>query len=299
MRTIRVFSGVGLLLIVLLCSCGKSTEPPEPYTAVLGGSAQGAPMAQPATDTGILADQTAYKSASPTAGGAGAAAGPGGGPSGVATVDVSTAAREMVNNLLNDMQSGEIEFVLGAFNQEHIALLREDDEFLWNTQGAYSYLTRALGDAYGDSSIEQLNTDLRNLVMNSLSIDPIDANTATVTPNPLVALFGLEKAAAALTIGRQGDEWKIQLEQPLSAEDVTAIRAYHGRLKEELYSLGEKLADGSIEGREAVYAAILQVARGSGDAEDAEGDESDQPEVSPEDEDFDPSKLPPPRPVGP
>lgn len=303
MQTTRLLLGSGLSLAVLLCSCGKTPEPPARYAQTLGDSVYGAPIDHPRSDVGILEDQTAYKSARMTAAATPGGGGGAGSPA-IASADVSTAARELVNNLLDDLQSGEIEYVLAAFDQQQVELLRADDEFLYNTQAAYEYLARALGDAYGDSSVEQLNTDLRNLVTGTLSIDPIDANVATVTPNPLAAILG-PKAAAAMTVARQGGEWKIRLENPLTTEDVAEIVQYHTKLQEALYALGDALANEEIDGREAVFAALLRAAQGQAAPstdEDAEAGEEESPnesEISPEDEDFDPSKLPPPRPVGP
>ena len=103
------------------------------------------------------------------------------------------------------MEDGEVQYVLDILEEDQIGLLSEDDEFLYNTYQAYDDLTRELARAQGDSSVEQLASDLRKLVMDPLKVEAVNADTVTVTPNPLMIIFGPDPHAAGDDAGAQGE----------------------------------------------------------------------------------------------
>lgn len=301
MLTWRPILWCGLCAGLLLCSCGKTPESPGLHPHALGGTEYGAPIAPARADIGILGDQTTYQPASFTpGGGAGGPAGPGA----VAGADAATAARQLVNNMLDDLQSGEVAYVLEAISPNQIELVRDDDDFLYNTQQAFGFLTNALDTAYGSSSVEQLHADLRKLITDDLTIEAVSADTVTVTPNPLLVVLGPEKATPALTIAHVGGEWKVRLDAPLTEEDLAAIRQYHEKLQEALYWLGEALENGEIADREEVYTALVQAGQGqeinlapTGEGEPDEGaSEPAEGEPASPDEPGKPGDI---RPVGP
>ena len=271
MRRARLILACGACLALMLGSCGKSQEPPGRGAQTLGETSDGAPIAPPYSDSGILQDQLQYRPASFTGGGA-----PGSRESAAAAgAEATHAVRELVVNLLNDLESGEVGYVLDAFDPEQIEPLRADDEFLWNTQEAYAFVTRALAAKFGDLSVEQLNRDLRKLVTEALRIDTVNADTATVTPNPLLIVLGPESVKPAMTVARTAGEWKIRLEAALSADDVARIIQYHKALQEKLYEIGDSLDEGRIEDPQAVYAALLQAGLGQ-ELPDADEEDSEE-----------------------
>jgi len=245
-----------LCIAVWLASCGKTQPPPAQPARTLGGTPFGAPLAPAKPDLGILQDQTTYKPASFAGGAAGQPAGKAAAPEAVA------AARELIQNLLNDLESGEVDLVLEVLDPSQVGPLRNNDDFLFNTQQAYASLTRALAKKSGSSAVEQLNADLRKLVSEKLTIDPVNADTVTATPNPLWLIFGPEKTPAALTLVRKDSKWLVRLDAPLTPADVEAMGQYHTKLREALYALAEGLDRGSVEGREAVHAALLKAGAG-------------------------------------
>lgn len=260
----RFLLPASLCFALALCSCGKTQEPPPPFAETLGDTPYGAPLAPTQADTGILKDQKTYNPAAFGPGGGPAAAGGGAGT--VAATDAATAGRELLDNLLNDMESGEVDYVLDAFDPAQVEVVRGDEDFLYNTQDAYARLTRSLADALGDSSVEQLNSDLRKLVTDGLKVDPIDAQTVTITPNPLLIVLGPAKTTPAMTVALLDGEWHIRLEAALTTEDLDAMQAYHQKLQDTIYALVDALDSKAITERDAVYAALLTAATG-GDVE--------------------------------
>jgi hypothetical protein len=290
MLMMRLISGAGLGAGLLLCSCGKTPEPPPRHAQKLGGTPYGTPSTPARTDTGILQDQKTYQAASPPGGAGGAGAGRKGAAS---AVDATAAAREMVNRLLNAFESGDLNPVIEAFDADQIKPLKDDYDFLFSTHEAFKRAVDLLGRAAGDSSKQQLITDLRKLVNDKLTIDPVNADTGP-----------------ALSVVRKGADWKIGLEAPLTEDDVKTIKAYHETLRTALDKLADALDKKQIEGREALYAGLLQAALGQevdlsalGGGQPgagAPGSKPGQPETKPAEEPKgEPKGDEKPRPVGP
>lgn len=262
----------GFLLCCLLgCAlglgggCGKSPAPDGLDNRALGSDPHGAPMTLAPVDTSILGDQSAYTPAADPSTIGSPAKDEGEAPAAgtVAETDAATAARTLVMNLVNDLQSGEIGLVLGAFDQTQIQPLLEKDEFLWATQEAYADLEQALIEKLGDSSVEQLNSDLRQLFLGPLNIDVVSPDSVAVTPNPLRVILSPEHAGGeVMNLARTEEGWRIRLPQPLTAEDVEAISAFHETLKDSIWKIADGLANGQIETREAAYELLLKAGQG-------------------------------------
>lgn len=281
----RVLLAGGCAVGVLLSACGKTQEPPPPRSYTLGDAPSGAPVTPPLPDTGILRDQAAYQPASWGEGPAGVAR------PGAATAGTVAAARELVTNLLNDLESGEIDLVLAVFAPEQVETLGGNNEFLFNTQQAYHFLQRTLERQYGASSVEQLNSDLRKLVTEKLKVDPVAADTVTVTPNPLLVLLGPQRTPPAMTLTLKDGAWRIRLESKLEEADVAAVQEYHEKLQKAIYAIADALEAKRIEGREAAYAALVQAGLGLDPGLPAAPDEAatpppgeEQPMTAPADE---------------
>lgn len=288
MRKTSLILACGVCVGLALCSCGKTPETPGPFTQTLGGSEYGAPTAKSHSDTGILQDQTLYRSASLT-GGAGIAAATPGDLEAVAGAGASVAVRELLNNLLDDMESGEVAFVLGIIAEDQLGPLLDDYDFLYSTAELYERLTNVLADTQGDSAAKRMTADLRKLVTGPLKIDAVDENTATVTPNPLWILFGPSQASAALTIVQADGEWMARLDTPLTPDNVDRIRQYHEQLQEALDLLIEAVDNEGIKGRTAVYEALLRIAQGRelglpSESEDGPETEEAEPEEAAEED---------------
>lgn len=258
-----------------LAACGKTQEPPAYDVQILAENPTAAPIAPPASDEGILQDPAQYRPAAVSAG----AAAPSADRAKAAAEapepqDPAAAVRELISDLLDDMESGEIELVLGAFVPEQIQPLLDDNDFLFDTAEAYDALSEALAEVAGDAASERLAADLRKLVTDALKIEVVDATTVTVTPDPLRVVLGPALAPETLTVKLVEDEWRIHLEKTLTESDVGEIAAFHEKLRDTLYELADRLADKDIKGREEVYTALLAAV--------AEGDQK----KAGEDEDF-------------
>ena len=222
----------------------------------------------------------------------GAEGAPGAAPSTEAApvADASAAVAELVTNLLDDMESGEVELVVRAMAEAQIETLLEDYDFLYHTSELYERMTRLLADLDGDAAAEQLSKDLRALAVGNLKIEMVDANTAAVTPNPLLIVLGPGKTPAALTATKDDGDWKVRLDAPLTAEDVAEITQYHEKLQEGLDALIEALDSDEIEGHQAVYRALVQIGQGREldlaaiEQPEEEEAEAEQPREAEEDE---------------
>jgi hypothetical protein len=214
---------------------------------VFGESPAGAPR----PDLGILKDPAQYQPASFT-GTARTVAG---------TAASEAAARELVGFVLDALESGEFQAVLRLMNEEQIGPLLEDCAFFFASfermQGVLDELR-----AQNESLAANVSEQLRRLCADRLRVESVDATTCRVTPNPLIVLFGPEKAASGLTLVRVGGEWKIRLEAALKPADVAAMRRYHEQLQAALDRLAQAVREGKIGGQEAVVAALVDAALG-------------------------------------
>jgi len=286
MYKLRIVLGCVLPLSVL-CACGESEEPAGPFAETLGDTPYGTPLPVASSDTSILADQKNYRPASYTSSGgvntSGGTTESSGGAG--ASADAQTAGRELVTDLLNFMEDGEISYILDLFVADQVSLLRDDDEFLYNSWRAYDELSNELATAAGDSALAQLNGDLRKLALENLVVEPQGTDSATLSPNPLVIFLGPELATPTLTITRTEDGWKIQLPNPLTEDDVEKMREYHLDLLDRIYMIADAVSNGTISTREDVQASLLKVAKGEdpglsksdeGKSNDAGNDEGNQ-----------------------
>ncbi len=261
MRRIRAILACGVGVAVLLCSCGKTQEPPGQDALLLGDRPQGAPITAPASDVGILRDQTQYQPASPPTGRKATA-------DTAADTDVAAgsgpaaAARQAVVNLLNDMESGEVSLILRAFDPAQVEALLPDSDFLYTTYEFYEPVVSTLAEQRGEAERELLSATLRKFVLDSLHVDPVNEEAVTITPNPLLVILGPERTTPTLTVAQTPDGWRIRLANPLTAEDVAGIRAFHERLQDALDLLLEALEAGEVETRSDIVAALVQAVHG-------------------------------------
>lgn len=282
-RRIGLTLPLATAVAALLYACGKTQEPPTRDPRVLGGTPEGAPVGLATVDTGILQDQTQYRPAS--FGGAGPA--DAGASAAAAGADAAAAARELVTNLLNDIESGEVELVLRALEPDQIEPLAADTEFLHRTYELFERLVRGLRQAEGEATAEKLSSGLRRRFAEALKIDPVDADSVTVSPNPLLVVFGPAKTPPVLTVRRHEDRWRVWLEAPLTADDVAAIRAYHEQLQKSLGALIEAMESGTLKESGALVAALVKAALGlelelPGPQEEKPVDQQPEPAGSPE-----------------
>ena len=65
-----------------------------------------------------------------------------------------------------------------------------------------------------------------------------------------------------MTLVRKESYWKVQLDAPLTDEDLLAIHTYHQNLKDAIYAIADALESGDVEGREAAYAKLVLAGKG-------------------------------------
>jgi hypothetical protein len=237
----------------LLCSCGKSVEPPPRSTLVEGRGPVAAPIAPSEPDEGILQDPTQYQPAAFTpppskAKEAGAAAEKN-------AADATAAQRKLVLDLLDNLRTGKADLVLEAIDPEQSELLREDSAPLAKTQEAIAALLEKIGPEATEQSIETFKA----MAAESLQFESDGPDAATVTPNPLMVILGPEVSAPAGKLVRTGGKWRFRLEAPLTAEDIAKIAAYHKTLQEALSRVSLLLDQKEGLDQQAIMAAFAQL----------------------------------------
>jgi hypothetical protein len=238
MARLGLLLSFGVCLTGLLCSCGESQDTALPSAKTLGGVKEGAPLVRPAYDPGIMQDPTTYQPAKmPTNATIArvsapreeqpAAAGGGG--------DAETQVKTAVRDLVNALKDGEADMALRMFNGDEVGALSAKVDILLNTFEKADLLGRLLRGKLqlDDATVARLVGPLRGDAA-GLKWDLLDADHATLTPDPAAILFGPNKAPPALSLTRQGGEWKFQLGGPLSEADVAAIVTYHEQLQQSL-----------------------------------------------------------------
>ena len=282
MARLGLLLGFGVCATGLLCSCGESQDTALPSGQTLGGVKEGAPLGRPAFDPGILQDATTYQPAKTPSGSAlvssatptekRAAAAEGGG-------DAEQQVKTMVRDLVNALKDGEVDLALRMFNGDEVGALSAKVDALLNTFEKVDLLGRLLRDKLklDEAAVARLLGPLRG-TDTGLKWDLLDAEHATLTPDPAAILFGPAKAPPALSLTRQGAEWKFQLGAPLSEADVDAIVAYQQQLQKSLDQIIDWL-DSTGTTDEAQIAANLEKAL-KGEPLGLEGKaEGDRPEA--------------------
>jgi hypothetical protein len=92
--------------------------------------------------------------------------------------------------------------------------------------------------------------------------DILDAEHASVTPNPAGILLGPAKATPSLQLVRKEGEWKFQLEAPLTDADAEAIKAYHAGLRAALDEIVEWLEKTPAVDEAQLKKALASVVQG-------------------------------------
>ncbi len=216
---------LALLPALLMASCGETQLPPTRVTLPLGGGASAAPLVLGGADMGILRDQTAYQPAAggPAGGGASGTAAGGGAASGDAAAQVAQTVRDFVNVL----KDREMEVVWRFFDAAHIAALSEDDRNVVaeTMVDKLDFLRRSVESKLDTASAAQALGALTAAAAPTINV--IDADHATATPNLCLALFGPVKATPSMSLARVNNEWKIQFDAPLTADEAKQIVEFH------------------------------------------------------------------------
>ena len=288
--TIRLTLACGLLIALGLCSCGDSQESAAPHNRALGDTKEGAPLVTGETDAGILEDPANYtptqvEGALDPSGSAEERGGAGGG-------DADDQVRATVQTLVTAMNTGDAAAVLELFNAEQVALLAENPDVVLSTFEKVSLLKRILSDKLGELTAEQLAQALGGSSGVEPTWDLLDAEHASVRPNVTAMLLGPVRPSEALALAREADGWRIQLESPLTAEDVDAVVAYHTALQAALDGIINWADEAEQLDEAQLQALLLQALQGQPPAlgdEDAPGVPETQPdeeaEPKPEGED--------------
>ncbi|MBP7748192.1 MAG: hypothetical protein KA383_18925 [Phycisphaerae bacterium] len=284
-----VMLGIGWGAVGLLCSCSESQEPPIGRERTLGGVKEGAPLPKSVADPGILQDPANYQPAkvpgapvAPVTAERGATEDAGSGP--------EDEVRAVVTRVAEAFSKGDIDVVLRAFDAEQLGPLAERSELLAATLEKMALLERLLGEKLKveEGEAQAVIQGLTAGMLPALQIDVLDAEHVSVTPNLTAVLFGHVKATPALQMVRADGEWKIQLDAPLTEEDVTQIVAYHEQLQTSL----DQVVDWAEKAETIDFAELqtmltrvmtgqpLDESRGP-DAEAKTGEQTEEPRPSP------------------
>lgn len=279
-----VFLGLSLLLITLPGGCTEAHDGATPPPKTLGGVKEGAPLGPVTGDPGILQDPSAYQPAKVEGklGTPGATAAAGGGADTGATADEQI--RSVVMFLSNAIHDGFPDLALKAFNEQHVAPLKEQIDIVFATFTTfYDALYPELEMVFsGDKARE-----LEGVLLGTSGQDPewtiLSGESASVTPNVAAILFGPAKSTPSLTVMQQDGEWQFQLDAPLTAEETQQIVQYHEKLQEQLNRIVDYLYAVDNPDVQVVRTAIEQARAGETielpDAETPQdADEADAPD---------------------
>ncbi len=259
-----VLSAVLTAAVAVLCGCERNYDPPPPFNEGLGDSGGILPTAEPRVDTGILQDQRAYKPAE--------VRGLGGT---VDAADANAQIRQLVEQLLAARQSGDIDAILALFNRAHVEAIVES-EALFNTFDAIKAVEDVAADKLGPEVVEQYRDVRRDDIRGNLTIEIHGAGSASVTPNLVRDLLG-RFATDEMRLAKEGGEWKIQLETPLTEADAAAIDERLMEIQLALSNIIPKLENDEIVNAEQFLTAIRS-AMGGGPASPATQPDGGEPE---------------------
>jgi len=272
-------------LAALLCSCGQSRDESTPWNRTLGNTSEGAPLPRVAPDLAILQDATAYQPPKVTGTGAGGTGGP---PAGAAPDTGDTQIRTLVTDLTRAIRDQEVELALRCYAPEHVAAFTEEHwDPLYTTLGLVDQIARRLAR----SRLEHL---LGYLVGEEPAPkwDLLDADHASITPNPGIILFGPAKAGQAASAVRDPSGWKLQLAAPLTADDLAIIAAFHKELQAALERIIEWLDANPNPDEARLRSALTQALQG-------QMPDLEAPPAAPSQQESGPGSTAPPQPEQP
>jgi hypothetical protein len=275
MTRIWLLSLVGTGFGLLLTACGEAQDANTRSNRSVGGVKEGAPLAATVSDPGILQDAASYQPAKLPAGQTGDLPRPARPVAPIPVADPASEARDTAAALVDALKDGEVELALRLFNAEQVKPLRAQADVIYATFEKIDLLQRLLVEKLDATRAERLLAELRGGAAEPQT-DLLDAEHASVAPNPALVLFGAEKTAPNLQLVRQKNEWRFQLQAELTDGDVQTIKAYHEKLQAALDRL-MAWVDASPTVDEAQLQAELSKARdgrplsiGGGDAGDDE-----------------------------
>ncbi|MEW6251980.1 MAG: hypothetical protein AB1716_15165 [Planctomycetota bacterium] len=268
MATLRPVCAALVGLGLLAGGCGESQDVPSRFDQVLGDTKEGAPLVRGALDKGILVDASTYQS--PRAAGPAAVSRGGGGEGPGATparptartTDAQVAVSRDFTQLVQFAHDGLGENALRMFNKEHVQLLTEKLDVIAATFDKVELLRLRVAKLSGEDKADKLLEPLRPSPPADQKIELVDAEHASITPNPLMVFFGPSRTTPALRAALVEGEWKFELEQPLTAEDVAAIEAYHQQLQATLDQIDEWLAGAAGLDEAQLQGALTKAVQG-------------------------------------
>lgn len=258
-----VFLGLNLLLIALPFGCTEAQDGAMPPPKTLGGVKEGAPLGPVASDPGILQDPSAYQPAKVEGklGTPGATAAASGGADTGATADEQI--RSVVMFLSNAIHDGFPDLALKAFNDQHVAPLKEQIDVVFATFTTfYDALYPELEMVFSSDTAGELEGVLLGTDNEEPEWTILSGESASVTPNVAAILFGPAKSTPSLTVMQQDGEWQFQLDAPLTAEETQQIVQYHEKLQEQLNRIVDYLYAVDNPDEQVVRTAIEQARAG-------------------------------------
>lgn len=267
---------------VLLAGCNKSYDTPSRFNKPLGGEAMAVPTGMTVSDPGIIKDQTAYMPANP--GGVG-------GPmfSGNERQQIETFR----DKLYEAYEQGDAIVLLDMFNPDQVALWSDNSDKLFARCDMHEAVYEAITRKGQTAVVGNIKDSMRDELTSNDTIDPLDADNGTVSPNVVAGILG-PMAGPVMRVLRVGGEWKVNLEAPLGENEVAEIEAFNARVQEALSALVELIdEDKMTEGRE-IEAAFKDALRGiaPAGAETLGGGEPEAPNPdAPKEGDPDPTRT--------
>lgn len=222
-------------------------------------------VAYPAADPGALADLSNYQ---PQQGDPLTAVNATNAPSAAApdpaAAGTESAAREFLTQLAGEFASGNVQAVRDRIDAaQSSALTDEKLSTIKATFDTYSILRGAIATKFGSATAEQADQFIA-ATANTPQLTVVDINTVSVTPNPLVPLFGPGQANDAVTLKRSDDNtWKIELVDGLDEARIDAAVAYHQQLTTALNELTTAVEGDQVTQQEALDQMQAAVAGGA------------------------------------
>lgn len=282
-----LFVPAAFLAAAVLSGCGKSESDAARYNEVLGGTIAGAPVGQPANDRGILADQTAYKPATPPGGSAapdgGSAKGGAGGGEADAVKAFTKAAFEsltalnadvlfdpfiatQVKAITTDEIMSEIRNVFGAIdNLSKVMIDKAGPEGAKIKEmfatGASTAISGLLADAKVDLLSESTGTvqlNVANLMKSALAISPEameNAKKAAGGVDPSAALSAMPPVA--LQVKKIDGKWKLDLGHDLGEAEANDVLTGLNEMKAAIQQMTETVDGMKEPNPQAMQAAMF------------------------------------------
>lgn len=228
-----------------------------------GDAQSAARSASATTDLGVIADLSTYQPTKPPGSG-GSTSGGGGGSGKAADASAGGDARVQVAELAADLRKkvdeAKVDAALQLFVAEHVATLGDEPQSAFlQTMESVDVLQRVVSGKFDPAKTTAIMNAFKGFPADAVTVEVLDAEHATISPNLAGLIFGPAKTTPALKAVQKEGKWLFQLEAPLTEDDAKTIIAYHSELKSVLDKVMTAIESGAPN--DATLIAMLTDAR--------------------------------------